>query len=230
MYWVKSLVSEKKEVFQQHLSLYFAACVLNCCGLLTSSPTGRIQPPDSLDALQLELTSRRLAKLRGDFESYLDRAGFSYQEVLSFIQNLGLSLTHSLSLSLHMIKWQFVRILITLPYGRVFTIVDLRTSCGNNCCPVAISIYRGANASAGHVRQFCALAPYEIITASHSSLSSAASVFLLIRGLREQVQHASSPQVLHLPRPHSSHSPRCSAIGSCRSGKVIHRMGAHSQV
>ena len=80
--WVKSLVSEKKEVFQQDLSLYFAACVLNCCGLLTSSPTGRIHPPDSLDALQLELTSMRLAKLRGDFESYLDRAGFSYQEVL----------------------------------------------------------------------------------------------------------------------------------------------------
>jgi hypothetical protein len=105
IYWVKGLDSEKNEVFQQDLSLYFAACVLNCCGLLTSSPTGRIQPPDSIEALQIELTLKRLAKLRDDFQSYLDRAGFSYQEVPLIIQNL-----------------------------------DLRTSCGDNCCSIAIFI------------------------------------------------------------------------------------------
>ena len=73
--WVKNLISEQKERFKQNLALYFAACVLNCCGLPLSN-LSVLPAPKSLDALQLVLAVERLSKLRQDFESYLDKADF----------------------------------------------------------------------------------------------------------------------------------------------------------
>lgn len=78
--WMKSLVSKQEELerFKQNLALYFAACVLSCCGLplLPLNNSAGLPADKSLDALQLELSAERLRKLRMDFESYLDRAGF----------------------------------------------------------------------------------------------------------------------------------------------------------
>ena len=77
--WFKSILLEQKELerFKQNLALYFAACVLHCCGLPLSTVSSTVLPaPKSLDALQLVLASERLSKLRQDFESYLDKAGF----------------------------------------------------------------------------------------------------------------------------------------------------------
>ena len=72
---IKSLFSKHEDLerFKQNLALYFAACVLNCCGLALSSSSD-LTAPNSLGDLQLEFAAEGLNKLRHDFESYLDKA------------------------------------------------------------------------------------------------------------------------------------------------------------
>lgn len=76
--WIKSLASDSKEMerFKLNAALYFAACVLICCGLPISNSVN-LPAPKSLDDLQIVIARERLQKLRCDFDCYLDKTDFS---------------------------------------------------------------------------------------------------------------------------------------------------------
>ena len=67
------LKQEEQERFKQNLALYFAACVLDCCGLPLDSSSG----PTAPIALKIEFAAECLNKLRLDFESYMDKANIN---------------------------------------------------------------------------------------------------------------------------------------------------------